>query len=553
MTTTDDYEDWQFDTEAPPELPPVEGGDDEGAALIDGGVVGGYVDHDEDHESQGSVSMASPGNPFPVDSMFSTGFSPYDTSATQHHDADEEPQEDQGTDDVPKLFHKPTDEKEWHQKTADTLANARALTRHAAKSLMTHAQERDGSSKKNHVTTSSVHASFRRKIGASEDLIKALEDRIESVEDTLRQVGDGLFALQRAHRSKWAPLNVCERRLELREARPLQEQVKDKVQEALEHERQTLIESRQELQDQILSSREMSTRLENMKSALLQDLQHKRHGLRIDRACLSPNTHTVNVRQDRVVLPSIMDVPHYGAPLSPNNAARHTGPQNEGNRQIDTRTLITNAVRLEEDAMRLLSSCDAAMIHTKKEAMRASQMVQSALTKRLQETHDLKSKLEQQMQVTDETITHTEISLAKTKKSLESHDHPLRALDSRFHKRGRRIEQEKIRDDVHDDLETHLDVVKHNVKSLAHQYKSTKDLLDQLHAAKHVMQGDYRAKCAAAKIDDLCMKVTARKAIELDRMDPRGGRCVQSSARSKANSNRSKFGHAEASFTSTWG
>lgn len=40
------------------------------------------------------------------------------------------------------------------------------------------------------------------------------------------------------------------------------------------------------------------------------------------------------------------------------------------------------------------------------------------------------------------------------------------------------------------------------------------------------MLDDYRCKSAALKIDDACMKVTPRKAIELDRNDPRGGRCV---------------------------
>merc|ERR1740138_534943 len=97
------------------------------------------------------------------------------------------------------------------------------------------------------------------------DLIKGLEDRIESVEDTIRQVGECLFQLQRAHRSKWAPLNVCERRLELRDTRPLQELVRDHTQEALEHERQTLIESRQELSEQIASSKEALLSLDKLK------------------------------------------------------------------------------------------------------------------------------------------------------------------------------------------------------------------------------------------------------------------------------------------------
>merc|ERR1719412_3158347 len=99
--------------------------------------------------------------------------------------------------------------------------------------------------------TTVVNHTIKKKIVGTEDMIKAIEDRVESVEDTIRQVGECLFQLQRAHRSKWAPLNVCERRLELRDKRPLQELIRDHCQEGLEHERQTLIEARQELADQV--------------------------------------------------------------------------------------------------------------------------------------------------------------------------------------------------------------------------------------------------------------------------------------------------------------
>merc|ERR1719420_1910915 len=101
-----------------------------------------------------------------------------------------------------------------------------------------------------------VHTRLKTKITHTNDLTKALEDRIESLEDSIRQTGECLFQLQRAHRSKWAPLNVCERRLELRDTRPLQELLRDHTQEALERERQTLVESRQELNDQIAACKD---------------------------------------------------------------------------------------------------------------------------------------------------------------------------------------------------------------------------------------------------------------------------------------------------------
>merc|ERR1712151_426035 len=90
---------------------------------------------------------------------------------------------------------------------------------------------------------------------------------------------------------------------------------------------------------------------------------------------------------------------------------------------------------------------------------------------------------------------------------------------------GRRSDSEHIRDGVTDDMEGHLDEVKKNVKVLTDKWQATKNILDHLKASKQQMTEDLRCKSIALKIDDSCRKVTPKKAIELDRLDPRGGRC----------------------------
>merc|ERR1719327_2080785 len=172
---------------------------------------------------------------------------------------------------------------------------------------------------------------IKKKISASQDLAKALEDRADSIEDSIRQTSDCLFNLQRACRSKWAPLNVCERRLELRDGRPLQELVRDHFQEALEHERQTLIEARQELADQVQGTKEMLSSLETMKQECIEDLQHKRHAMRIDRSCLHPDKPH-GKEPDRFFLPALPEVVNYSLPPSPRDTARGTGEAHERNR-----------------------------------------------------------------------------------------------------------------------------------------------------------------------------------------------------------------------------
>lgn len=419
---------------------------------------------------------------------------------------------------------KPDSHRTWEKNTKTNLSNAKALTRHALLSVMDNERIQFGSTMKSSSGTAGVDRKMKVKITNTEDLIKALEDRIESVEDTIRQVGECLFSLQRAHRSKWAPLNVCERRLELRDTRPLQELVKDHTQEALSSERQTLIESRQELADQIEGCKEMLINLDGLKNDLIHDLQHKRHALRIDRNCLtSARGHKGG--QDRVVLPQLHEVAAYGMPPSPKGAEPGTGGSQEDGRQVKTKQLVQAAVRLEEDAVRLCNSGDAAMLQTRRECVRCGTIAQASMSKRIDETEELKTKLQGQMQETDEAIAQTEISLTKLKRKLDAHDKPLRTLDRQFAARTRRTSREGIRDQVHEEMETHLDGLKDNVKSLTDKYEHTKDVLDQLKSSKLKMTEDYRAKATALKIDDACMKVTPRKAIELDRLDPRGGRC----------------------------
>lgn len=430
----------------------------------------------------------------------------------------------------------------WEQKTVESLNHAKALTKHAMKSVMDNEQVHGYTRRQLNANTTTVSHTIKKKIGCTEDMIKALDDRIESVEDTMRQVGECLFQLQRAFRSKWAPLNVCERRLQLREARPQQELIRDACQEALENERQTLIESRQELADQVDSMKEMLISLDKVKGELIEDMQHKRHALRIDRSCLDPKK-PVSTRQfqDRLVLPALQEVVHYGAPPSPKNMDSGTGHQHEESRQATARELITKAVKCEEDAMRLCNESDAVMIHTKRECTRACNQAQTELARRVDETHHLRKQLEAQLQKTDETIAQTEMSLAKTKKKLESHEQPLRALDKQFAMRSARTDREGIRDPVHDEMEGHLDTVKKNLRTLTDKWQNTTAILEQLRATKQRLQEDFRCKCVAQKIDDACIKVTPKKAMELDRMDPRGGRCREPSARRRQRDHHGGF------------
>eukprot|EP00746_Dinoflagellata_sp_MGD_P162508 gnl/MRDRNA2_/MRDRNA2_90098_c0_seq1.p1 gnl/MRDRNA2_/MRDRNA2_90098_c0~~gnl/MRDRNA2_/MRDRNA2_90098_c0_seq1.p1 ORF type:complete len:538 (-),score=121.64 gnl/MRDRNA2_/MRDRNA2_90098_c0_seq1:212-1780(-) len=418
----------------------------------------------------------------------------------------------------------PANQQHWQQNTIDTLHMAKALMRDAHFQMSKNDRAKQQSDNRHQENTTNVSKNLRSKITKSTDLVHGLEARIDSVEDTIRQTGECLFQLQRAHRSKWAPLNVCERRLELRDGRPLQELVRDHLQEALEHERRTLIEARQELSDQIQATKEMLSALEKMKQELLEDLQHKRHAMRIDRSCLQPDKPH-GKEPERFILPALPEVTNYTLPPSPKETARGTGEQHEGVRQSNTQALISRALRLEENAMRMCNENDAAMLHTKRETSRANAATSVSLDRRVQEVDKLKNQLEAHIRDTDATIAEANRSLQKTKKKLDSHEAPLRCLNKQFTLRDRRTDREHIRDPVTDEMESHLDSVKKSVGILTAKWQATKNILDQLKKSRQQMTEDYKCKMIASKIDDACRKVTPKKAIELDRLDPRGGRC----------------------------
>mmetsp|Transcript_2033 Transcript_2033/g.7873 ORF Transcript_2033/g.7873 Transcript_2033/m.7873 type:complete len:535 (+) Transcript_2033:56-1660(+) len=424
-------------------------------------------------------------------------------------------------------------EERWAMSTNEKLENAKSLQKMAVKSMMENHSAAEQAHKFNSAANV-VSSSIKKKLLKTQDLCKGLEDRIESVEDTIRQVGECLFQLQRAHRCKWAPLNVAERRLELRDARPIQELVRDNCQEALEHERNLLVEARVALGGQIEKIKECLVALDRLCGELREDLRGKRQTARIDRGCLGKRANlnsSINAK-DRLVLPSLQDIPYFSMPPAPSPSdAPGRGLQNEESRQDFTLRLVARALRAEEDAMRLANESDALMVSTERECTKASAQAQTELSRRVEETNQLRRQLEGQMVQTDETIAQTQFSLSKMHQSLDSHDKPLRALDKQFAARSQRAPREGARDLVHEEMEGHLSSLQKSVRSLKNKAEATSEILEQLRRSKQQMQEDYKNKIAAQKIDDVCSKVTPRKAMALDRTDPRGGRCREPARR----------------------
>lgn len=427
----------------------------------------------------------------------------------------------------------PSNQYEWQDNTHQKLNMAKALVRDCQFQTSKNDLVTKNCSRRHEKVGGNLDLQIRSKLLTNSDLSKSIEERINSMEDTIRHLGSCLFGLQRAYRSKWSQLNVCERRMELRDGRPIQELVRDNLQASLENERQVLIEARQELNDHIVMTKDMLTQCEAMKQELIEDLQHKRHSQRIDRSCLHPEK-PVRKDADRIFLPALPEITHYTLPPAPKDTAPGTGPQNEQTRCQTTMDAISRAIRLEEGVVGIIAENDAAIRHCNTECKAANAAVCHCMDGSNHQTEHLKQQLMEQMKQVDATIAEAERSMTRTKKKLESHNQPLRCLNKQFALRDRRTDREHIRDQVTDNMETHLEAVKKSVKELSGKWQGTKNILDHLKAAKAQMAEDLRYKNIALKIDDACRKVTPKKAIEHDALDPCSGRCHPDGKKSAA-------------------
>lgn len=412
---------------------------------------------------------------------------------------------------------RPADIVAWEKNAYSKLQEAKQLSHEVRGQLVQNSMSRLPRKFRENVQTG-----FVTKMGGSSDLAKALQDRLYSVENTIRTVGQNLLSLQRARQAKWAPLGVCEKRLELREGRPLQELLTDYLQEALESEHKCLESSRQELADFISATKDMLATLGATKEDLMQDMHNKRLSRRIDRTCyLDGGRRTPD--SDRLVLPTLAEVHHYGSPPSPKGAEPGTGPANDEKWNTDTRALLARAIRTEEDAIHLCNANDAAMLRTKHAAANADAHSTAMLARRIKEYEDMKRRLDDQVVETEAMMCSAERSLLKTRQRLHTHQDQLHILSKQFALREGRAHPEHIRDGVHEKLEDHLGGIKASAKALSEQVDGTQELLDRLTATRHKLMEDLRCKTIALRIDDACLKTQPTKlAIQPQKARPHG-------------------------------
>mmetsp|Transcript_13495 Transcript_13495/g.31753 ORF Transcript_13495/g.31753 Transcript_13495/m.31753 type:complete len:691 (+) Transcript_13495:109-2181(+) len=444
------------------------------------------------------------------------------------------------------------------RRTKDNIESARAVTRQALALLSEEdpAKAKKGAKSAEGQGASGLRHFIKKKVSAASEAIKAVEDRIDSLDDTMRQVGECMFQLQRAMRSKFGPLSVCERRLELREGRPSQEKQSDGTQQALEREKTALEKARQELSDLVQTTKEMLINLEEVRGELAQALAHKRATLKSDRSCFSPRpplckTPVQEKDKEKVVLPKVPNSPR-DSQLQQSQGSQGGGEaQEHPASKADPKTLLSKAAKMQEDALQLMTDADAVILRTQQETASANVETIAAMSIQHRQTNKLRKQLEAQLADVDATILASERLQTKTVKKLRDHEQPMRLLDKQFqdlrHMREEEGETEEgKRDPVRAELEAHLQQIHKSMEEQTAKLEATDKMLEQLREARQKLVEDLRGKNLVLKIEDTCLKVSPRKALELDRLGALGGRCKEHPRKSSRQQHLEALGFADA-------
>eukprot|EP00746_Dinoflagellata_sp_MGD_P168423 gnl/MRDRNA2_/MRDRNA2_99879_c0_seq1.p1 gnl/MRDRNA2_/MRDRNA2_99879_c0~~gnl/MRDRNA2_/MRDRNA2_99879_c0_seq1.p1 ORF type:complete len:505 (-),score=99.57 gnl/MRDRNA2_/MRDRNA2_99879_c0_seq1:55-1467(-) len=435
---------------------------------------------------------------------------------------------------------------EWQN---STMANLQAAMR--AQKI---ADEQFEQSRKSHEQTrqtnidqyQNVHSHFESKVEATSSLKALLQERLESVQNSITASKMSMAALQTANQAKLPPLQLCSWRQEQRAGRPERELIRDPVEIALEEEKDVLMDARDKLQENAAKTEIMIKNLLKMHDDLSKDHLNKDHSLTIDKKCLgsmhrswptsgraieAPPAQALLNRSPRPMLGSTMGMKTMGSPTSlsfsggltlphpaPSLGLEVTGgtdhqaaawnQQQEENRQNDTLKLVQKAKDLERAAQSLREESDSLMQKTDADSAYARNQVEMCLSKRIDETHDLKSTLEGCIATTDQSIASMMHVNSMTGDNLQSHEEPSALYSTRIGMREKRMPRENIGDPVKTALDKHAESLKMNHTHLQSCHNAESGTLHELQRTKAICMADLKDKTTALAIDVKCKSQT---------------------------------------------
>eukprot|EP00746_Dinoflagellata_sp_MGD_P110502 gnl/MRDRNA2_/MRDRNA2_47503_c0_seq1.p1 gnl/MRDRNA2_/MRDRNA2_47503_c0~~gnl/MRDRNA2_/MRDRNA2_47503_c0_seq1.p1 ORF type:complete len:473 (+),score=106.62 gnl/MRDRNA2_/MRDRNA2_47503_c0_seq1:92-1510(+) len=418
---------------------------------------------------------------------------------------------------------------EWNHNTVTNLGNSNNSMWNADWQMRQSQQSHLQTQKDNLRNYQAAHRATERKVDATTKLSAHLQHRIQCTQQAISLSNQNLQALKAAMEAKIPPLQLCTWRMEQRSMRPQRELVRDPVEIALENEKETLVNAREQLQMACEKTDRMIQALSKSLDELEHDLHNKTHSLGIDDKCYGtqhrswPHSgrqaaklsttmggHAQEMDMAASATLGSMKGMNGTRDFGMNDTGRvdhaHTctNIEQEEQRHHFTMGLMNTSADIERAAQKLREECQRLMQKTQRDCEIAKNNSENTLQKRIADTKDLRNKLSSTIEDTAKKIQKLRQCNDLTGLNLDSHLEPRDLYGTKSKLRATRLPRENIGDPVKTTLDKHATQLKNNFNHLTDTFNGEMTNLAELERMKAAMELDLKDKTTALQIDLKC-------------------------------------------------
>lgn len=355
-----------------------------------------------------------------------------------------------------------------------------------------------------------VHAHFTQKIANTKELVQQLSSRISSMQKTIQHTEWSLKRLEEAKQLLVSPLEVCRKRLELREKLPRRERVADPFQDALHQEEKEILAAKGRYMQAISDTQRNLRELKQKQQDLEVDLRDKKHAQHLDTMCVDKKARDVHFptkldksydRQGGV--PVKQPLPE----LTGGREADTPGREQERYRQKSTLHSVEAALASESSARTRWADTSNLMDATSKIVKAAYNNSQAELAKKVEHTEVLTEELIKVSKCTSQKMAGLANSLNLAQEKIMGIDKPISANLHREQIRSRRAPREAHLDQVSEALHGQQQMLQSKKMSLQSQAGSMHAALNELGHTNKMLLDDIADKTRALEIERSCAAV----------------------------------------------
>lgn len=380
-----------------------------------------------------------------------------------------------------------------------------------------------------------VRQRLQKKVAETETLLRQLHGRIEGTESSTRKVNQSVCILEREQEALEEPAIICERRILVRGQRPEEELMEDDFQVALLNERFVLEQAYKMLSAYVDAGHELQEALQAAKSEMVDDVQFKRHALRLEKSALQFDSY--HGRDRACVLPLVADGHKAGQKPRPADGVAVSGEEwrfgatflsLESNddwseeRSVEnvqrsarhTAELLARTQDLEKSANKFLDDSVTLLQSVKGKVQSATDQTNYCMRMNMSRLLQQKKALERGLAESQEDITKTESLLEQMQREIQGQKASLEDWEAapeisldRLDQRLPLAAQQDIRQSAFERMQEQVHNAKSNVHVLSNKCEESKDLLSKLRESSAELQEHLSAKTASWRIDLQCAKL----------------------------------------------